>query len=62
MRVVERRTPLNATESLADAVSRFGVTLKAKFSGEAAVGALEDQLHAPLEQLIADLATLLFFR
>jgi hypothetical protein len=62
LRTVGRRTPLKATDTLADAVSRFGVALKAKLSGKAAVGAPEDQLRAPLEQLIADLATLLFFR
>jgi hypothetical protein len=48
---------LKATGSLADVVSRFVVVLKAKLFGKAAVGAPEDQLRAPLEQMIADLAT-----
>jgi hypothetical protein len=38
-----------------EAVSRFGVSLKQKFSGIAAIGSPEDQLRAPLEQLIQDL-------
>jgi len=36
-----------------EAVSRFGASLKQKFSGIAA-GSPEDQLRAPLEQLVQD--------
>jgi len=49
-------------DPLAAAVSRFGVSLKAKLSGKAAIGAPEDQLRAPLETLIADLAAILLFK
>lgn len=49
-------------DSLSAAVSRFGASLKAKLSGKAAVGAPEDQLRAPLETLIADLAAILLFK
>lgn len=44
------------------AVSRFGATLKPKLSGKGLSGAPEDQLRAPLEHLIADLAAILFFK
>jgi hypothetical protein len=37
-----------------EAVSRFGASLKQKFSGIAATGSPEDQLRAPLEQLVQD--------
>jgi hypothetical protein len=47
---------LKVINSLADAVSRFGASLKPKLSGQGAVGAPEDQLRAPLEALIADIA------
>ena len=53
---------MNETGPLADAVSRFGVSLKAKLSAKGATGAPEDQLRAPLEELVADLADLLLFR
>jgi hypothetical protein len=49
-------------DALAAAVSRFGASLKAKLSGKAAVGAPEDQLRAPLETLISDLAAILLFK
>ena len=39
-----------------EAVSRFGQSAKAKLSNPSAVGAPEDQLRAPFEQLLADLA------
>ena len=51
-----------ATQPLDDAVSRFGTSLKAKLSGKGMPGAPEDQLRAPLETLIADLATLALFK
>ncbi len=44
-----------------EAVSRFGSALKAKLSSHSITGAPEDQLRAPLETLIADLAALLHF-
>jgi hypothetical protein len=50
------------TDPLAGAVSRFGAALKSKLSGKGAAGAPEDQLRAPLEALIADLAGILLFK
>jgi hypothetical protein len=47
---------------LAEAVSRFGATLKSKLSGKRATGAPEDPLRAPLECLIADLAEMVLFK
>ena len=43
-------------------MSRFGTLLKSKLSGQGASGAPEDQLRAPLEGLIADVADLLLFK
>ncbi len=43
-------------------MSRFGTALRAKLSGKGAVGAPEDQLRAPIERLVAELAVLLLFR
>ncbi len=51
-----------ASSLLDDAVSRFGASLKAKLSGKGAVGAPEDQLRAPLEALLAEMASILLFR
>ena len=45
-------------KSIADAVSKFGASLKPKLSGIAIEGAPEDQLRGPLETLIHDLAGL----
>jgi hypothetical protein len=53
---------LKETNSLAAAVSRFGASVKSKLSGVGAVGAPEDQIRAPLEVLIADVAQVLLFR
>jgi hypothetical protein len=53
---------LTRTNLLAGAVSRFGASLKAKLSGQGAVGAPEDQLRAPLEALITDIAQILPFK
>ncbi len=47
---------------LADAVSRFGATLKSKLSGKGASEAPEDQLRAPLETLIVEVAGVLLFK
>ena len=44
--------------TLQDAISRFGHETKTKFTNPGASGAPEDQLRAPLEALIADLAGL----
>lgn len=44
--------------TLADAVSNFGKAAKAKLSNPAAYGQPEDQIRAPFEQLVADLAGL----
>jgi hypothetical protein len=44
--------------SLAEAVSRFGASAKAKLSNPAATGQPEDQLRAPLEKLVSDIADL----
>ena len=49
---------LKDNNTLAAAVSAFGVLTKAKLSNRAASGAPEDQLRAPLEALTRDLATL----
>lgn len=49
-------------DPLADAVSRFGASLKPKLSGKGAAGAPEDQLRAPLERLVADAAEALLFK
>lgn len=48
---------MKSKDALSDAVSRFGVSAKAKLSNAAAAGSPEDQLRAPLEALIQDLAT-----
>jgi hypothetical protein len=53
---------LKVTNSLSDAVSRFGASLKLKLSGQGAAGAPEDQLRAPLESLITDIAQILLFK
>ena len=47
-------TPKKPT--LQSAVARFGQSAKAKLNNPSAVGAPEDQLRAPFEQLLADLA------
>ena len=43
----------------AAAISKFGASLKSKFSGAAIAGAPEDQLRNPLETLIKDLGEVL---
>ena len=43
---------------LQEAISRFGLEAKSKLSNPGAAGAPEDQLWAPLETLVADLAEL----
>ena len=47
---------------LEHAISRFGALLKAKLSGKGVLGAPEDQLRAPLEALLADVAIILLFK
>lgn len=42
-----------------EAISKFGLEAKSKLSNPAASGAPEDQLRAPLEALIADIAQLM---
>jgi hypothetical protein len=42
--------------TLAEVVARFGKTAKSELSNPSAVGEPEDQLRAPFEQLLADLA------
>lgn len=44
--------------NLHSAIATFGTSTKAKLANPAATGEPEDQLRAPLEQLIADLAAL----
>ena len=44
--------------TLADAISKFGKSAKAKLQNPTASGEREDQLRAPFEQLLADLAAL----
>jgi hypothetical protein len=48
-------------DPLGEAVSRFGVALKGKLNPMSAAGAPEDQLRAPLETLVADIAASLHF-
>jgi hypothetical protein len=60
----------HATEELAvpggldlkQAIARFGADAKAKLSNPSATGEPEDQLRAPLERLLADLAELCGFQ
>ncbi|MDB5855082.1 MAG: putative methyltransferase [Herminiimonas sp.] len=47
------------TQSLAVAISSYGSTAKAKLTNAAVKGAPEDQLRAPFEQLLKDLAELI---
>lgn len=47
---------------LKEAIARYGAAASKKLSNPAAVGEPEDQLRAPLETLIADLASLCGFR
>jgi hypothetical protein len=47
------------TDPFREAVSRFGATLKPKFSGIGASGSPEDQLRGPLDQLIQDMVVAL---
>jgi hypothetical protein len=49
---------VSGTRNLADVVAAFGAAAKAKLSNPAASGAPEDQLRAPLESLIRELAGL----
>jgi hypothetical protein len=49
---------VSVANSLAEVVAKFGAAAKAKLDNPAASGAPEDQLRAPLEALIADLARL----
>ena len=44
--------------TLADAISKFGKSAKAKLQNPTAPGEPEEQLRAPFEQLLADLAAL----
>lgn len=53
---------MKITNPLADAISRFGAALKSKLSGTGMAGAPEDQLRAPLEHLMADMAEILLFK
>lgn len=48
--------------TLADAVSKFGKAAKAKLTSPTASGEPEDQLRAPFEQLLADVAAVLKFK
>jgi hypothetical protein len=47
------------TNTLAEAVSRFGETVRAKLNDPSATGEPEDQLRGPLETLIADINALI---
>lgn len=44
---------------LADAVARFGHDVKVKLSDPSATGEREDQLRGPLENLLADINTII---
>lgn len=50
-----------ARVTLADAISRFGIAVKAKLSAKAISGAPEDQLRALLEALLQDMVAVLGF-
>jgi type ISP restriction-modification system protein/N-6 DNA methylase len=52
---------VDMTQGLRSAISSFGVEVKAKLANLAATGEPEDQLRAPLERLIVDLAELCGF-
>ena len=45
--------------TIEQAVSRFGAAAKAKLANAAAAGEPEDQLRAPFERLVADMAAVL---
>jgi hypothetical protein len=45
---------VQSEDPLREAVSRFGASLRPKFAGIGAVGAPEDQLRGPLDQLMRD--------
>ncbi len=45
-------------KTLADAVSAYGASVKAKLANNAIAGAPEDQLRGPLETLVRDLAAI----
>jgi hypothetical protein len=47
------------TDPFAEAVSRFGASLKPKFSGIGAIGSPEDQLRGPLDTLVQDIVAAL---
>ena len=47
------------TQTIEQAVSRFGSATKAKLANAAATGEPEDQLRAPFEQLVRDVAAIL---
>jgi len=53
---------LKTKDTLAEAVSRFGASLKPKLSGVGASGAPEDQLRPPLVSLIEDVGGILGFK
>ncbi|MCH7871122.1 MAG: hypothetical protein IID33_05425 [Planctomycetes bacterium] len=48
--------------NLKDAIARFGASAKAKLANPGVTGEPEDQLRAPLETLVADLAELCGFK
>lgn len=50
------------SDGLAEAISRFGVAVKAKLSGKAIAGEPEDQLCSPFESLLSDLVEVLGFQ
>jgi hypothetical protein len=56
-----RASSVRGSNPLAEAVSRFGATVKPKLSGSAISGAPEDQLRGPLEVLLHDLVDVLGF-
>lgn len=49
---------MNPTEGFDEVIAKFGATATAKLSNPAASGAPEDQLRAPLERLLTDMAGL----
>ncbi|MGC1888102.1 MAG: type ISP restriction/modification enzyme [Stellaceae bacterium] len=50
---------MQRTDPLREAVSRFGASLKPKFSGIGATGSPEDQLRGPLDQMVQDIVVAL---
>ena len=56
--VLQTIAGVNLKQSLADAIARFGKDAEARLSSPSVTGEPEDQLRAPFEQLVRDMAAL----